>query len=188
MIYTKVNSNKYREDFTSKFENFGDKSPILLSFFTDDLGVTVIHENSGNKYFYEWDYSIPVKTFIHNIKQELSSNHYPRIAREEETITPVSSEKAAEMISNGCPVDQIPSSLASKRTVVYRIDKVIAMKDEFVLLDEDTGEQYCYKMNGSSVYFLKNYRKGAFRDIREAGDAFFKKSTLIGKIEPKKKG
>ena len=183
MIYTKIDANRYREDFISKFENFGDKAPILLSFLTDDLGVTVTHENSGRKYFYEWDYSIPVKTFIHNIKQDLSYNHYPRLLKKEVIVKPVTPERAAELIAEGCSVDSVPTTETIEKTVTYRIDKVIAMKDEFVLINEETGEQYCYKMNSSSVYFLKSYREGAFKDLLAAGDAFFKKSTLTGKIK-----
>ena len=74
MIYKKVDSKKYREEFDKKFSNFGDKAPIVISVMPDEFGVTIVHENSGSRYFYEWDYTIPVKAFIHKIKQGLSHN------------------------------------------------------------------------------------------------------------------
>lgn len=182
MVYNKINASQYREDFDKKFSNFGDKAPIMISYLTDELGVTVIHENSNTSYFYEWDYTIPIKSFIHNIKQDLSYNHYPRISRIETKVEKLTADKQAEMIANGVALDDIPSSQEVTREVTYRIDKILAMKDEFILIDESTGEQYCYKMNGSSIYFLKNYRKGDYKDTLEAGNAFFKKSVLLDKL------
>ena len=67
MIYKKINSTQYRSEFIDKFTSFGEKAPIMISFATDELGVTVVHENSNKNYFYPWDYTIPVKIFIHNI-------------------------------------------------------------------------------------------------------------------------
>ena len=53
MIYKKVDSKKYREEFDKKFSNFGDKAPIVISVMPDEFGVTIVHENSGSRYFYE---------------------------------------------------------------------------------------------------------------------------------------
>ena len=66
MILNKADSVKYRKDFEKSFANFAEKAPIVISYFTDDTGVMVKHENSGQKRFYEWDFTIPVKHFIHN--------------------------------------------------------------------------------------------------------------------------
>lgn len=181
MIYNKTDAGKYREEFVSRFTNFGDKAPIMISFATDEFGVTIIHENSGKKYFYEWDYSIPVKNFIHEIKRNLSFNHYPRISRVVEREVPVSSDRAADMIAAGASVDAVPAVEKVTQIEVFRVDKIMAMKDETVLVNEDTGEQFVYKTN-SGIYFLKKYREGAYKDIAEAGEAFFKRSKLIAKL------
>lgn len=183
MILSNVNTAKYKEDFKTKFTNFGEKSPIILSFATDELGVTIIHENSGKQYFYEWDYSVPLKSFIHLIKQDLIRNHYPRIARKEIITKPVTPERASELLIEGISSDQIPVEEKEEKLVTYRIDKILAMKDEFIIVNDETSEQYCYKMKGSGIYFLKNYREGAYKTLEEAGDAFFKKSTLVSKLE-----
>ena len=99
MILQKVDSNSYKDLFVSKFENFAEKAPIVISFATDDLGVSVVHENSGKKYFYPWDYVVPVKSFIHEIKRDLADNHYPRIARNEEVTRPLTASEQADLIS-----------------------------------------------------------------------------------------
>lgn len=182
MILSNVDANKYKEDFKIKFTNFGDKAPIMLSFAVDELGVTIIHENSKKQYFYAWDYSIPLKSFIHKIKQDLSKNHYPRISRIETITTATTPEQAANMIAGGASVDAIPASETVTKEVIYRIDKILALKDEFIIVNEETGEQFSYKMNGSGIYFLKSYREGEYKSIAEAGDVFFRKSTLISKL------
>lgn len=183
MTLYKADSVKYRKEFEKSFANFAEKAPIVLSYFTDDTGVMVKHENSGQKTFYEWDFTIPVKMFIHNIKQNLSYYHYPRISREEEV--PISPETAAEYLTQGkYTAETLPAT--EKKTVIYRIDKILVFKDEFIIINEATGEQYCYKMESSGVYFLKNYRTGQFKDPAEAGEAFFKKSTLVSALSKKK--
>lgn len=182
MIYKKINSTQYRSEFIDKFTSFGEKAPIMISFATDELGVTVVHENSNKTYFYPWDYTIPVKIFIHNIKDELSRNHYPRVSRLETVVHNFTPEEQADMIVNGVSVDSVPVSKTEEKMITYRIDKILAMKDEFILIDENTGDQYRYKMAGSSIYFLKNYRQGEYKTTEEAGDVFFKKSQMIGKL------
>ena len=182
MLYNKIDINKYIDEFNRKFTNFADKAPILLSFYTDNLGVTIIHENSNTKYFYEWSLEIPVKSFIHNIKEELSYNHYPRIQREVEITRSPNEDEIANMITSGTPQEEIPETITEKKVETYRIDKILAMKDEFVLIDEDTQTQYCYKMQGSGIYFLKNYRTGKYKSPLEAGNEFFERSNLINKL------
>lgn len=182
MIYNKIDAADYKKDFAKKFENYGNKAPIMLSFAIDDFEVTVVHENSGTQYKYPWDFTIPVKSFIHKIKTDLSYHHYPRICRNVEITRPLTPEEQATLITEGTPTDKVPVNKKEIITETYRIDKILAMKDEFVLIDETTGEQSCYKMKGSGVYFLKKYREGGYKDPLEAGTAFFKKSTLMDKL------
>lgn len=182
MIYIKTESSKYKDDFIKKFTNFGDKSPILLSFACDDLGVTIVHEGSGSKYFYQWDFTMPIKSFIHMIKQDLSDRHYPRLSQKKEITRPITSGEIANMMSEGVDPNHIPANVTETIEDVYRIDKVLAMKDEFILINEKTKEQFCYSMDGSSIFFLKNYRTGKYTSTEEAGEAFFKKSKLKTKL------
>ena len=183
MILQKVDSESYKESFINKFTNFADKAPIIISFATDDIGVSIIHENSKKKYFYPWDYVIPVKSFIHEIKRELSDNHYPRISRVVEVEREITPEEQAQLVSDGrCSIDNIPTSVSVKIEELYRIDKIIVMKDEFIIINELTNEQFCYRMNSSAFSYLRNYRSGVYQSPMEAGDAFFKKSVLVSKL------
>ncbi len=184
MILQKVDSSSYRDSFVSKFENFAEKAPIVISFATDDLGVSVVHENSGRKYFYPWDYVVPVKSFIHEIKRDLSTNHYPRISRVETNVRHLTADEQADMISRGeYTVDTVPDSIEETSRKVYRIDKILIMKDEFILVDENTDEQYCYRMNTSAFSYLRSYRSGEFKSLDEAGEVFFRKSVLVNKLK-----
>lgn len=183
MILQKVDSNSYKDLFVNKFENFAEKAPIVISFATDDLGVSVIHENSGKKYFYPWDYVVPVKSFIHDIKRDLVENHYPRVSRVEDVTRVLTAAEQADLIASGkYTVNDVPSTITEKVKKIYRIDKILIMKDEFILVDEDTNEQYCYKMGSSAFSYLRSYRSGEFNSIDEAGEAFFKKATLVNKF------
>lgn len=182
MIYQYLNSKDYISNFVDKFHNFAQKSPILLSFVTSDKGVTIVHENSNTKYFYEWDFSVPVKGFIHMIKQNLREYHYPRISREESIEVPLTDDDKANLLAEGTNINDLPKSKTILQKQIYCIDKIIALKDVFIIINEATKESYRYKMNYSGIYFLKNYRSGKYKDLDEAGDFFFKKSTLLDKL------
>lgn len=182
MILQKVDSEEYKESFINKFTNFADKAPIVISFATDDLGVSVIHENSGKKYFYPWDFVVPIKSFIHDIKRDLSYNHYPRISRTLKVERPLTADEHAELIAKGTDLDSLPTTVIEDVHEVYRIDKILVMKDEFIIVNEETNEQYCYKMNGSAFSYLRSYRSGEFKSMEDAGDVFFKKCVLINKL------
>lgn len=182
MIYHKIDSSSYRDSFIRKFTNFAEKAPIVISFATDDIGVTVAHENSGKKYFYPWDYVVPVKSFIHDIKRDLVKNHYPRIQVTSHIKRTPSAEELADLMAKGVSSEDLPSEIESSEIETYRIDKIIVMRDEFIIVDERTNEQYCYHMNSSAFSYLRTYREGGFKDLKEAGEVFFKRSTLIGKL------
>ena len=182
MILKKIDSKEYKSLFIEKFTSFAEKSPVIISFATDDIGVTVVHENSGKKYFYPWDYVVPIKMFIHEIKKDLISNHYPRISREvlvERALTP---EEQASYIAEGVSIEEVPTTVTEKVTELYRIDKIIVMKDEFVIVNEKTLQQYCYHMKSSAFAYLRSYRTGKFSDIEEAGRVFFDNCTLVKEL------
>lgn len=178
MIVNSMDSSQYRATFQKKFRNFGDKTPIDLSFVTREFDVQVIYVPSKTALTYEWDYSIPVESFIHRIKLDLMK-YYPRIARTETRTIKCTPEDQAAMIANGMPVDDVPSTITETKLHTYRIDKIIALRDEFVIVDEETGESFCYRMSTSGIYFLKKCKEGRFESLEEAGNDFFSRSTLI---------
>jgi hypothetical protein len=177
-----MDSSKYIGEFRERFSNFAQKAPVLLSFITTDANVQVVHENSGTAYTFVWDYSVPVKSFIHEIKQVLSDNHYPRIyhiTKEEIHLTP---EEQAQLLMEGESSATLPTTKIVETKELYKIDKVIALKDIFIIQSEETYKMYRYKMNYSSIFFLKNYRAGKYKSIEEAGAFFFSKSELLGEM------
>lgn len=184
MLYTKIDSNKYMTEFKERFSNFAQKAPILLSFVVSEDKVQVIHENSGTVYDFDWDFTVPVKSFIHEIKQILSDNHYPRIARTIVSKVRLTPEEQAELLEQGVSTGELPTHKDQSSRSIFRIDKVIALRDIFIIQDEDTFETYRYKMNYSSIFFLKGYRTGRFKSLDEAGDFFFNKSELLNEIKP----
>lgn len=182
MLQNKIDSERYKAEFVKKFSNFCEKSPVLLSFVMSDTGASVIHANTGKRYEFAWDYSIPVKYFIHSIKEVLVANHYPRMI---ETITeqiPLTANEQAEYFEQG---QEIPAAREVTRQRVWRIDRVIVFKDVFILVDEGTGEQYRYKLNKSCVFFLKNYRSGKYT-LESAWEYFVRNSVLLNKIDATK--
>jgi len=182
MIYNKTDSDSYKDSFIQKFTNYAEKAPIVLSFVTSDEGVSIVHESSGMTYFYYWDYVIPVKTFIHDIKRDLVKNHYPRVSRKVTVTRNLTASEQADMIAKGQDINTIPNIITEEKEETYYIDKFLIMKDEFILVNEETKDQYCYKMESSGHIYLKNYRTGKFVDLFEAGNEFFKKSYLVKKL------
>lgn len=183
MLHEKIDSERYKAELIKKLSNFCEKAPVLLSFVTSDTGVTLVHTNSGKTYEFPWDFATPVKSFIHNIKEVLVKNHYPRLVQVIEEEVPLTPEEQAKMLEEGATADELPTTKIEKHKKMWRIDRVIVWRDVFILIDEDTEEQYRYKMHKSCVFFLKNYRSGKYT-LESAADYFFRNSELLNKIEP----
>lgn len=182
MLYTKTDSAKYIAEFKTRFTNFAQKSPILLSFVVSDAAVEIIHENSGMTHRFEWDFTIPVKSFIHEIKQVLSDNHYPRIAKVTKELISLTPDEQATLIANGTSVDEVPSYREEIQKEIFKIDKVITLDDIIILQSERDYRMYRYKMNYSCIFFLRKYRQGEYKSLEEAGDFFFSKATLLNEL------
>lgn len=186
MILVKVDSAKYKAELTSKLTNYANKAPILISFATSDKGVEIVHENSGKIYTFPWDYTVPVKSFIHMIKMTLSEQHYPRISRMETVQQPLTDEEKNNLVATNRYTQQdVPNSVPITKEHVYMIDKFLVLDDVFIIIDVATDRIYRYKMKYPGMFFLKNYRENKFSTIREAGDFFFEKSVLLNEIKKK---
>ena len=183
MLYNKIDSARYIEIFKDKFSNFAQKAPTLISFITTKEGVILVHENTESQYEFPWDFTIPVKSFIFEIKQHLVKYHYPRLEVEEFHSVRMSEEEIAKKLSEGKSIPD--SGLKSVKEIhKFRIDKIITLKDIFILVDEDTDKIYRYKMKSSSIFYLKRYRSGQFNSLLEAGKDFFDRCELLGEITP----
>jgi len=194
MLYSCTDNSDYKKIFIKKFENFSHKIATLISVTTSDKGVIITHENSGKVYEYEWDYNLPVKSFIKDIHDDLLE-HLPVIARVKTSERPLTEDEKRnylEVQANALELGQEPVDVPEtiKETVqlgLYRIEKVIVMKDIFIIRDLDTDELQRYHMEKSCVHFLSNYRKGRFDSIADAGAKFFETSKFLGIIAQKER-
>ncbi len=183
MLYNKVDSTRYVEIFKDKFSNFAQKAPTLISFVTTKDGVILVHENTGSQYEFPWDFTVPVKSFIYEIKQHLVKYHYPRLELEEIHSIKMTEDEIVQKLSEGKSVPDNGMKTISE-IHKFRIDKIITLKDIFILVNEETEKIYRYKMKSSSIFYLKRYRSGQFADLREAGKDFFDRCELLGEIIP----
>jgi len=187
MINEKLNTEGYRKQVYSKFISFSEKSPILLDVSTvsnsNKEGLLVEIKNTTQSFFYEWDYSVEPKVFIHSIKLDLEK-YYPElneIIYEEHEIT---SSEVMSFMERGYKISEIPKMIKSeigKRTWV--IDKVIVWRDIAILVNKETREQFRYKLSTNLVLFLKKYRTNGFSNSVEAGAYFFERASLLNKID-----
>jgi hypothetical protein len=192
-----LNNSKYWEDqFIQKFQNFGKKSPVLLSMSVKiqggEKGALITHVNSNTKYFWPFNYDINVKDFIAEIKKVLVKNHYPRLIEEILEQHQLTSEELALELEHGKDIDSL--NKYEMRVIgnrLFRIDKILTWKNIAILTletssfeDDEIESNYRYKFNGSIVIFLKNYRTGKYRSLEEASEHFFANSNIIDKIIP----
>jgi len=183
VLYNKVDSDRYVDIFKDKFSNFAQKAPTLISFVTTKDGVILVHENTGTQYEFPWDFTVPVKSFIYEIKQMLVKYHYPRLEQEKVQSVRMSEDEIAQRLAEGKTVPE--NGMKTISTIKkFRIDKIITLKDIFILIDEDTAQVFRYKMKSSSIFFLKRYRSGKFKSLVEAGQDFFDRSECLGEIIP----
>lgn len=182
MLYNKHDVQSYEKEFKRKFTNFCEKSPILVSFSITPSCVQVVDESKEIVYEFPWDYTLTVKEFIHIIKETLVKNCYPKIVRVEKIRENMSIEEQTEMARQGVPVDKIPTIKEILKKTEYLIDKVVVYRDVFIIKNMNTGIMERYKLNNSSVFFLKKIRNGKFTP-EEAGSFFFENSTFLNTIE-----
>lgn len=186
MLYEKIDCVSYRKETSQKLTSFLQKSPCLFSFLADDEGIIIIlvggQKTSGEQktFKFDWDYTIPIKSFIHKIKTTLYE-YYPRLERSRVETRPLSAERASEMIASGGPLDELPTTETVRVDETFVIDKVILLKNIFILKNEKTGTHSKYKLD-NGVFFLKNWRVGKYESAKAAGDEFFAEAIYLGDI------
>lgn len=185
MLYTKNDSQTYIQEFKKRFQNYCEKAPILLSYTTTSNSVQVIDESQNDVYEIPWDFSIPVKSFIHGIKNYfIEKGCYPILHKIEEEEEKISENEQIEMAVQGTDLESIPVKRYKKSIHKFLIDKCIIFKDIFLIKDLETGKMYRYKMNKSCVFFLKKMRTGRF-NREQAASYFFENSILLNEVYPK---
>jgi hypothetical protein len=181
----------WEKDVIQKLTSYSKKAPVLVSIETgmnEGLpGVFVTHVNSDTKYFFQWDYDVEPKEFVHQIKEVLFSKHYPRLVEVVYQKKDLSPRDVAIALEKG----KDPKKLELRKigTRMYVIDKVILWKnmvllklESSTLKSDEIGAVYRYRYSGSLVVYLRKYRMGKFKSLEEASKAFFNGSILIDRL------
>ena len=185
MLCSKTDSNTYISTFRRKMDNFAEKAPMRITYITSPIKVEVLNEETEKIFSFEWDFSIPVKTFIFGIKQTLiKAGWYPIITRIEKIEVPLTKDEKVKLAMEGTPLDDIPINKLDRIEYRYIIDKVISYKDVFIIEDMQTQKKYRYHMKRSCIFFLTDMRKGRL-DTYTGADFFFKNSELLNEIQIK---
>jgi hypothetical protein len=153
-------------------------------------GVFVTHVNSDTKYHFKWDYDLEPKTFVHNVKNIMFANHYPRLKEVVYVKKELSPREMAIALEKGKKPVKVEFKKVGERR--YVLDKVILWKNLVLLkLENSTIKSdeldvtYRYKYEGSLVVYLRKYRTGKFKTIDDASKEFFENSLLIDKLGEK---
>ena len=189
MLYSKGDSLSYSQEFRKRFTNFCVKSPVLLSFNTLSSGVQVINESNDTVYEFDFSFITPVKEFISGIKRVLVEECYPVLNKVEYIEEPLSIKEQVDLASDGgVDIDKIPVIKKKKIVHSFIVDKVIVIRDIFIIKSIESGDMLRYKLNGSSVTFLNNIRRSSndpkYLNREDAANYFFSHATLMNKIEP----
>ena len=199
MIAENFNGDKWKQTTMKKLISFCEKCPCVLAIRTASQngqdGVFIIHKNTGLEYFFPRDFTKDPQVFIHDIKEHIKPRHYPLLIETEYEDHQLTPQELATMVECGKSIKELPKyERRIKSQKLWRIDKVILWKNivsmERVPMKKDEvvpTSQFRFKYNKNLVIFLKKYRSGEFKDLQEAGDAFFNEnsSILINEIIPK---
>jgi len=199
MLLPSISESKYEEILIKKFTNFSRKAPILLSFILciqdGKRGILVTHVNSNTKYFFEINYDAQIKDFIAGIKTFLSMRHYPRLIEEILVKHELTAEEQAKELEEGKQLKDLKKiELRTAGVRQYTIDKVLAWKNIFILKlekssypedQDEIGNFFLYKYQGSAIIYLKKYRSG-YDSIESLSNTFFNSALLIKKLNSEK--
>jgi hypothetical protein len=188
----------WEKEVLKKLLNFCKKSPTLISISTGMQegvsGIFITHVNSNRKYFFSWNYDLQPRDFIHEIKEVLVQNHYPRLVEivyDKKELTPRDMAIALEKGKRISKVKKVELKEIGRR--LYIVASVLLWKEIFILqlaessFDTDKiGTKYRYKYNGSSVIYLKKYRNNSFGTVEKASEEFFNNALFVDELqEPK---
>lgn len=182
MLVKTLDSSDYIAEFKKRFTNFCEKSPILLSYVIVNNQVQVILEESDDIITFDFQYSTDVKEFIYGIRQILIRKAYPiieKVIQEEVKLTP---DEIALIAQSGANIETIPNYKKIERVEKYLIDRVIIYKDIFIVRNLETDKLFRYKLNSSSVFFLRKLKADKYATLQEAGNFFFSNATLLNEI------
>ena len=180
------NITEFKRGFKKKFDNFCKKAPIHMSYLLISDSIDVYSHNdvrqSKKIFSFPFDYRVDIKENIKRIKDILLRDFYPVLSQSKTTYSDYSIEELNKMVSEGkISLDDINTvKQESTETVMWRIERVIVIRDEVFIRNLTTNEVFRYKMKIPVTLFLKKCRVNLTET--EAWDYFAAKSILKNKI------
>jgi len=177
---------EYAEAFEKKFKGFCERAPIYISYsiIYDEVYIKdIINDRT-------FTFSLDEKRSIHDtitiIKNKLKEKSYPRLIEEKIVNVDPPVSELLEATKNDIPFDKAFASLSKKvHKTEYLIDKVNLKKNQIIIENIETKEQFLYQLTIPVVLFLKKKIRteknpaAAFISLQQEGE-------LLYKIERKK--
>jgi hypothetical protein len=170
---------EFFKTFNKRFESFCQNLPILLSYrVVQPLHVEMLFENI--EHIHNFNFNISPEDNIGEILKEIRK-YFPVIIKEEIKKTEVDQYEVIryvrkEGMSFKEAYEKASQSVQRER---FRIERVIVMKDNFLIKNLDTDENpVWYKYQGSCIGFLKKIRERNM-PIEALGNMFFERAVQI---------
>lgn len=184
MITTTIDK-KYIEDFEKKFKGFCERAPVYLSYSILYDEVHIKDVSNGKTFSFLLDESNPIKDLITSIKITLKEKSYPHLIEEKiERVDPSVSD-LLDATRDNISFDEAFASLSRRVSKTeYIIDKINLKKNQIIIENIKTKEQFLYHLKMPVVMFLKN----EIRNEQNPAEAFLslkKKGEFLYKIERK---
>lgn len=176
-----ASKKEYTEIFERKFTHFCERSPVYLTFSILYEEVHVKDIVNDSNFIFSINESVPVEKFIGSIRDELKKKAYPRLIEEKVTTVDPPLEDLLNATREDKSFDEAFASLSRKvEEIEYIVDKINLRKNQLVIENTETKEQYLYQMKMPVVFFLKkkvrkeNSPKEAFKSLLEEGKLLYK--------------
>lgn len=151
-----ISTENYVRDFLPTLSNFCSKCPLQPSItYIAELGKIIVKTNK-KELTYIIDTTIPKKSIIRDIKENLVED-YPIIYSFEEK--PIDTIEAEKLIENGESIADVLSKKKLYKTPKYRVERRLDKYNELDLLDLKTGELSKYKCTIPISILLSNLQE-----------------------------
>ena len=180
--HDKIQLKKFLDEFTKRFTNFCNKAPILISFKTSPVSVHIYIERTNEIMTFPFDFAIDIKKNINVIRDWLLKTQYPVMVETKTEYIDYTGEEIKVMISQGTDPDiALNMKKINEENIKWRIEKVIARRDELFVRNLSTDEYFRFKLKMPCILFLKKFREKL--NVFDAWELFKRKSILLHQLE-----
>jgi hypothetical protein len=176
---------EFHKEFNKRFTSFAHKAPIPMSFMLTPNGVSIyMNESEENKnllFSSKFDFSKTVKENIKDIKDILLEKFYPQFQITKKEYVEYSAEELNEFATSGKdPMSYLDAKKEVISKEVWRIEKIITMRDELFIRNLNENRCYRYKLRSPVTIFLRQYREATNKEALFT--TFLNKSIFLNEI------